>query len=93
MLYLNTNNRKFYVAFFLTSPSIDWMSKVLLLNEAIIGSAESAHSGKDLFVSQDQKKHVEVESEKWSYLIPHPSFDSYMSYSYFKDFCCFLPEI
>jgi hypothetical protein len=58
-----------------------------------IGCAEFAQNGKDLFVSQDQKKHAEVEFETWSSLIPHPSFDSYMSYSRFKDFRCFLPEI
>jgi hypothetical protein len=40
-----------------------------------IGCAEFAQNGKDLFVSQDQKKYAEVEIETWSSLIPHPSFD------------------
>jgi len=38
----------------------------------LIRSAEFAQNGKDLFVSQDQKKHTEVEIETWSSLISHP---------------------
>ena len=38
----------------------------------LIGYAEFAQNGKDLFVSQDQKKHTEVEIETWSSLISHP---------------------
>ena len=59
----------------------------------LIGSAEFAQQGKDLFVSRDQKKCGGGDIEIWSSLIPHPSFDCHMSYSRFKDFRRFLPEI
>ncbi len=59
----------------------------------LIGAAEFAQQGKDLFTSQDQKKSCDGDVENWSSLIPHPSFHCHMSYSHFKDFCRFLPEI
>lgn len=59
----------------------------------LIGAAEFAQQGKDLFISQDQKKSCDGDVENWSSLIPHPSFDCHMSYSRFKDFRHFLPEI
>jgi hypothetical protein len=59
----------------------------------LIGAAEFAQQGKDLFISQDQKKSCDGDVENWSSLIPHPSFDCHMSYSRFKDFRRFLPEI
>ncbi len=57
----------------------------------MIGAAEFAQIGKELFKSDDQKK--DNFKFAWSCLIPHPSFEKYMSYSRFKDFRCFLPEI
>jgi hypothetical protein len=31
--------------------------------------------------------------KKWLALVPHPGFDSFISYSCFKEFKCFLPDI
>jgi hypothetical protein len=40
----------------------------------LIGAAEFAQKGKDLFISQDQKKSCGGDIENRSLLIPHPSF-------------------
>jgi len=57
----------------------------------LIAAAEFSQNGKELFRKGDQKD--DNEKENWSSLVPHPGFDSYMSYSRFKEFRRFLPEI
>lgn len=59
----------------------------------LIAAAEFSHNGKDLFKRGDQKKIDCNDKENWDSLVSHPSFDNHMSYSRFKEFRRFLPEI
>ena len=56
----------------------------------IIGAAEFAQNGKELF----QKSGVlEPENENWNTLTTHPHFEKHMSLSRFKEFRKFLPSM
>jgi len=59
----------------------------------LIAAAEFSHNGKDLFKRGDQKKIDCNDKDDWDSLVSHPSFDNHMSYSRFKEFRRFLPEI
>jgi hypothetical protein len=56
-----------------------------------IAAAEFSQTGKDLFSKGDQKG--DYETENWTLLVQHPRFEQYISYSRFKEFRRFFPEI
>ena len=59
----------------------------------IIGAAEFSQQGKELFSNTD-KKELEDDNDLYlSSMVPHPNFQQFMSYSRFKDFRRFLPNI
>jgi hypothetical protein len=58
----------------------------------LIAAAEFSQTGKELFSNGDQKSD-DNDKENWMSLVPHPSFEQFMSYSRFKDFRRFFPEI
>jgi hypothetical protein len=59
----------------------------------LIAAAEFSQNGKELFRKGDQKCYDENDKENWTSMVPHPGFDNYMSYSRFKEFRRFLPDI
>jgi hypothetical protein len=59
----------------------------------LIAAAEFSQNGKELFRKTDQKHLDGDDKENWMSLVSHPGFDQYMSYSFFKEFRRFLPEI
>jgi hypothetical protein len=59
----------------------------------LIAAAEFSQNGKELFQKGDQNCYDENDKENWMSLVPHPGFDNYMSYSWFKEVRRFLPDI
>lgn len=58
----------------------------------IIGAAEFAKRGSDLFAVKDQAGEEE-EDEVWASLCHEPHFEQYMAFSRWKDFRRFFPEV
>jgi hypothetical protein len=56
----------------------------------LIGAAEFSQKGVDLFNVKDD---VQDDDDIWQSIRPSPHFEQYMSYSRFKDFQRFLPDI
>ena len=59
----------------------------------LIAAAEFSQNGKELFRKTDQKYLDGDYKENWMSMVSHPGFDQFMSYSRFKEFRRFLPEI
>jgi hypothetical protein len=59
----------------------------------LIAADEFSQNGKELFQKTDQKYLDVDEKENWMSMVSHPGFNQYMSYSHFKEFRRFLPEI
>jgi hypothetical protein len=56
----------------------------------LIGAAEFSQKGVDLFNIKDD---VKDDDDIWQSICPSPHFEQYMSFSRFKDFRRFLPDI
>jgi hypothetical protein len=60
----------------------------------LIGAAEFAKRGSDLFSVKDQfMEEGDDDDEKWPSLCPEPHFEKYMSFGRWKDFRRYFPEI
>ena len=60
----------------------------------LIGAAEFAKKGSDLFSVKDQfVEEGDDDDDKWASLCPKPHFEKFMSFGQWKDFIRFFPEI
>jgi len=60
----------------------------------LIGAAEFAKKGSDLFSVKDQfVEEGDDDDDKWASLCPEPHFEKFMSFGRWKDFRRFFPEI
>ena len=68
--------------------------KKLLIGLAIlIGAAEFAKRGSDLFSVKDQMVDEEEESEVWTSLCSEPHFERFMAFGRWKEFRRFFPDV